>query len=95
MVSKVKGHKATIGEKMIQLKVAFFTDDLAEDGRIKPKHGWTGGFVYMTSNKTHGIVPKNPRPFVSMMELPQVIEKVLIEHDIKLHRWSKTARYIE
>ena len=77
--------------------MVFFTNDIAKEGKgyIKPKHGWTQGMVRMERNELHGIISKEPRPFNSLMELPQVIETVLIEHGITLHRISKTAKYIK
>ena len=35
---------ARLGERMIELKVRFWTDGIVEGkGRIKPKHAWTRG----------------------------------------------------
>jgi hypothetical protein len=86
---------AKYGEKMIVVKVCFFTDELgAKEGRIKPKHGWINGFVRMQTNKSHGIKPVEQEPFNSLMEIPSVLEKVLIANDIKLHNARKMAKYI-
>jgi hypothetical protein len=91
-----KAVKPKYGEKMIEVKIRFWTDEMSDKkGYIVPKHGWTGGVVRMERNESHGIVPGNPKPFNSLMEIPAVIEKVLVEHDIKLSRLKRMATYIE
>lgn len=87
--------KATYGEKTIEIKIHFFTNDLARKGEIRPKHGWTRGMVGVTTNQAHGIeAGSRRRPFNSLMELPAVIERVLIENEITLHTASKMEHYI-
>ena len=79
--------KPKYGEKMIEVRIRFWTDDLAnKDGYVVPKHGWAAGVVRMARNDSHGIVPGNPKPFNSLMEIPSTIEKVLVQHNIKLRR---------
>lgn len=96
MAEPVQSREAKYGERMIEVKVRFWTDQIAEgEGQILPKHAWTSGVVRMERNESHSIIPKDPRPFNSLMELPQVIERVLIEHGIVLHRLGKTAKYIK
>lgn len=81
-------------ERTIEVKVRFFTNELAgKEGYIIPKHGWTTGSVQMDRNLSHNIVPKDPVTFNSLMEIPAVIEKVLINHGIILHRVKKTKKY--
>jgi hypothetical protein len=89
--------KANPRERTIELEVRLWTNSIdgAEKGFIVPKHGWTRGTIGMRRNDSHGILPKNPRPFNSLMELPAVFEKVLIEHGITLHCESKMAKYIQ
>ena len=88
--------KPKYGEKMIEVKVRFWTNDIAgKKGQILPKHAWTSGVVRMERNDSHGIVPGYPSPFNSLMEIPMVIEKVLMKHDIKLHCDHKMGKYIE
>jgi hypothetical protein len=42
--------------KMIQIKVYLWTDQLApKEGAILPKHAWEGGWVFLPANKLHGI----------------------------------------
>lgn len=87
--------KAKRGERMIEVKVRFWTNDITQGkGWIKPKHAWTQGVVSIERNKSHGIIPGYPRPFNSLMELPTVIEKVLIQHGVTLHLASKMDKYI-
>jgi hypothetical protein len=52
------------------------------------------GVVRMERNASHGISPKNARPFNSIMQLPAIIEKVLIEHEIKLHAGDRTQKLL-
>ena len=96
MPETIESREAKLGEKMIEIRVRFWTDELAEKAtQIMPKHAWTSGVVRMQHNEPHGISPEYPIPFNSLMELPQVIEKVLIQHGIKLHRLGKMAKYVE
>jgi hypothetical protein len=89
-----KSVRARHGDKTFELTIRFFTDDIAEEGKIMPKHGWTNGAVRMSSNPLHRLKPKGGRPFNSLMELPGVIEKVLIENGIVLHASRKTCKLI-
>ena len=68
MPEKPESREARLGEKMIELRIRFWTDELAEEGRIQPKHAWTSGVVRMARNESHDINPNNPRPFNSMMD---------------------------
>ena len=96
MAESVESREAKLGERMVEVRVRFWTDQIAEgEGKIVPKHAWTSGVVRMGHNESHGISPKNPRPFNSLMDLPRIIEMVLIEHGIILHRIGKTAKYIK
>ena len=87
--------KATQGEKMIEVKIRFWTNNIApEKGDVIPKHAWTSGVVRIERNNTHGIEPKNPKPFHSLLDVGAVIEKVLIEHEIMFHPTNKMQKYI-
>ena len=91
----VEEKEAKFGEKMIEVRVRFWTDSLAsETGKVIPRQGWCGGVVRISRNKAHGITPESPIPFNSLMEIPSVIEKVLINHSIKLHTGNKMKKYI-
>jgi hypothetical protein len=91
----VVSREAAQGEKMIEIKLRFWTNDLADaSGQIRPKHAWSSGVVRIERNKSHGIVPSNPLPFHSLLDLGAVVEKVLIEHGIALHPSRKMKKYI-
>jgi hypothetical protein len=85
---------ATQGEKMIEIKVRFWTNNIAKGvGRVIPKHAWTSGVVRIERNKSHGIEPGNPRPFHSLLDVGQIIERTLIEHGVILHPSKKMRKY--
>jgi hypothetical protein len=88
--------EALQGERMIEIRIRFWTNKLADErGKIRPKHAWSSGMVIMDRNKSHGIVPKEPVPFNSLMDLLAVIEKVFIAHGITLHINKKMKKYFE
>ena len=82
-------------EKMIELKIKFFTNNISvwKDYVVK-KLGWQSGYVYASINKTHGIESKKPVFFHSLMELPQAIEETLLKQDIKLKSTKRTKEYL-
>ena len=87
--------EAKHGEKMIEVKIRFWTNDVAsEPGKILPKHAWSSGVVRMEANKSHGIVPSNPKPFHSLLDVGAVIEKVLIEQGVVLHPSRRMKKYV-
>ena len=87
MPEDVESREAAQGQRMIEIRVRFWTNDLAEgEGRVLPKHAWGRGIVRISSNRSHGIVPRKPTPFNSMAEIPGKIEKVLIDNGITIHR---------
>jgi hypothetical protein len=86
--------KAQKNERMIEVKLRFFTNKIADnEGEVIPKNAWAAGFVRMEKNETHGISPKSPLPFGSLLDVGAVIEKVLINHGIVLHPSTKMKRY--
>ncbi len=93
--SKLEEKEAAHGQKMIEVKIRFWTNDIAEGkGKIIPKHAWSSGVVRMEGNKAHGIEPKNPLPFHSLLDVGAAIEKVLINHDVVLHTSKRMKKYI-
>lgn len=87
--------EAKYGERMIEIKVRFFTNDMVEGkGNIRPKHAWENGVIRLKKNDSHGIIPDVVH-FNSIMEIPAKIEEVLIKHKIKLHPSRKMDKYIE
>lgn len=92
---EVEEREAAHGEKMIEVKVRFWTDDLAPtDGHILPKHAWTAGVVRLKRNAAHEIDPGKPIPFNSLMEIGAVIEQALIDHGIELHASPRMRKYV-
>lgn len=87
--------EAKQGEKMIEVKVRFWTNNIAtQPGKVIPKHAWTSGVVRMERNKSHSIEPGSPQPFHSLLDVSAIIEKVLIEHRIVLHPTKRMKKYI-
>ena len=96
MPKNVEERVAQHGQKMIEIQLRFWTNDIAEKkGQIVPKHAWTSGVVKVESNKSHGIQAKSPIPFHSLLDVGAVIEKALIQHGITLHPGRKMQKYIE
>lgn len=87
---------AVQGEKMIEVRVRFWTDDIApKKGEIIPKHALTSGVVNVERNESHGIKPIRWLPFHSLLDLGAVIEKTLIAQGIVLHVGAKMGKYID
>lgn len=93
--AKLAEQEARQGQKMVEVKIRFWTNDIAEgDGKVIPKHAWSSGVVRMERNSSHGIVPNSPAPFHSLLDVGAVIEKVLIEHGVVLHPSRRMQKYI-
>jgi hypothetical protein len=90
----VKARQAAHGNKTIELKVRFWTDDLADGKRIRPKHAWTSGVVLLAANPAHGIKGGRPKPFNSLLDIGSVIERALTEQAIQLHVSRRMRQYI-
>ncbi len=89
---RIEEREAEYGKRMIEVKVRFWTDNIAEgEGRILPKVCWERGVVRMERNDAHSITPDYPVPFNSMTEILPKIEQVLKTHGIKVVR-TKTAK---
>jgi hypothetical protein len=82
------------GEKMIEVRVRFFTDKIAnEDGKVVPGHCHSVGIARLTPNEPHGLKGSERLPFNSMAELPLVIEQVLIDNGITVHPGPRERNY--
>ena len=93
--SKKVSLEAEPGEKMIEVKVRFWTNNIAAGpNRVIPKHAWTSGVVRMERNRSHGIEPGNPKPFHSLLDVTAIIEKVLINHGVVLHPSRTMKKYV-
>ena len=65
---EIEALEATQGEKMIEIKLRFWTNKIApEEGKVIPKHAWAAGVVRMERNRSHGIEPGWPAPFHSLL----------------------------
>lgn len=95
MPDAVEAREAEQGKRMIEIRVRLWTNKIADgEGKIVPKHAWDAGVVRLNRNTVHGIATESPVPFNGFAELPAKIEKVLIEHGIKIHPSSRTRRYV-
>jgi hypothetical protein len=87
--------EAKYGQKMIEVKVRFWTDQIAKKkDKVIPKHAWAAGTVRIKRNDAHGIGPSSPIPFNSLLDLGLSIVKVLIAHGVILHPGRKMKKYI-
>jgi hypothetical protein len=92
--NKQKTIKVSHGEKMIEIQIRFWTNNIAKgSNKILQKHCWSKGVVKIQSNLAHGIKATNPIPFHSLMDLTSIIEKVIIKHNIILHNGSHMRKY--
>jgi hypothetical protein len=95
MADSIESREAAHGKKMIEVKVRFWTNDLADGkGKIRPGHAWGSGVVRISPNDAHGIKPLDPIMFNSLAEIPSKIEKVLIDHGITIHKSERMKKYI-
>jgi hypothetical protein len=82
------------GKKMIEVSLRFWTNVISEaPGKVIPKHAWTSGVVKIQGNESHGIVPGNPLPFHSLLDIGSLVEKVLFNQGIVLHPSTKMDKY--
>lgn len=80
MTVVIEPRTAEHGEKMITVRVRFWTNKLgAPPGKVIPKTCHTRGMVGIQANEAHGIksLRDGPIAFNSLEELPAAIEKVL------------------
>jgi len=93
--NSVASTEAKHGKKMIEVSLRFWTNGLAKSrGQILPKHAWSSGVVRMQGNESHGIVSGNPRPSHSLLDVGAVVEAVLLNHGITLHRSRRMKKYM-
>jgi hypothetical protein len=94
-VSSTEDLEARHGQKMIEVKLRFWTNDIAEPGKVRPRHAWAAGVVRVERNDAHGITPGPPLPFHSLLDVGAMIEKALIAHGIVLRPGPKMVKYLE
>ena len=81
-------------ERMIEVKVRFWTNGIVEPKKVKPKHAKTSGVVRIKPNQLHGIGAQKPIPFNSLLDLSAAIEKLLIRSGVTLHPSRKMRKYL-
>jgi hypothetical protein len=92
--NNIEAREAQYGEKMIEIKVRFWTDSISpEVGKVIPKHALTSGVVRIKGNKSHGIIAGKAKPFNSLLEIGTAIEKTLIARGVVLHLSGGMKRY--
>ena len=69
---------------MLQVRIAFWTNGIAEEGQIVTRHALDKGYVYVPANKAHGIKAGAWKKFVGLDALPSAIRDVLIANEIVL-----------
>jgi hypothetical protein len=93
--TNIAAREAKHGEKMIEIRIRFWTDGISpEPGKVVPKHALTSGVVHIQRNKAHGIVPKHPRTFNSLLDVGLAIEKTIKENGIVLHLSRGMQKYV-
>jgi hypothetical protein len=93
--NSVASTEAKHGKKMIEVSLRFWTNDIAKQkGTIVPKHAWAAGVVRIQGNDSHGIISGNPKPFHSLLDVGSVVESVLMNHGITLHRSRRMKKYM-
>jgi hypothetical protein len=91
----MKSIKAVHGEKMIEIRIKFWTNNIASSkGDVIPKTCWDCGMIVMEKNSLHGIKPQTPLPFPTFSSISRVIEKVLVQHGIKMKHGSKSSKLL-
>ena len=93
MIKDSHSLEADYGEKMIEVRIRFWTNDIAETkGHILPKHCWSAGMVYAPRNDSHGIKSSRRMPFNSLDEVQNAIEQAMEDIGIKVHENKKTPK---
>ena len=88
--------KANYGEKMIEVRVRFWTDEITNTPKvILPKHAWDYGYVEIAANTSHGLKQSGSSvKFGSVLELPQAIADLLVQEGVQLHIGAKLGKLI-
>ena len=95
MTETLATKEAKYGQKMIEVKVRFWTNDIAEGkNKIIPKHAWDKGVVRVANNKSHGIAETSPIPFNSLLDVGRAVERCLMDNGIVLKLGSRTRKYM-
>jgi hypothetical protein len=94
-MSKHRRVVAPHGQKMITLKVRFWTDNISKKpGAQLKKECWDAGVVSIAGNRSHGFQTETETlPFNSLPQLLSTLEKLFIKHGIQMHLGSTSIRY--
>lgn len=93
MVENARSVEVRRGEKMIEVRVRFWTNNIAKTkGHIVPKHCWAGGMIYTPKNASHGIKSSGKKPFHSLDEVQSAIEQAMTDVGIKVHESKRRAK---
>jgi hypothetical protein len=94
-MKNTKAVKAKLGEKCLQIRIYFFTDNIAANkGEIVPKHASDCGGVVMPSNAAHGIEWSDDKGamFNSILDIPAAIMSTLAQHGVTVHLGRAQSR---
>ncbi len=73
---KLQEKEAQHGQKMVEVKLRFWTSNIAEgEGKIVLRHAWAGEVVRIERNDALGSVPGDSILFHSMLDVGWAIEK--------------------
>jgi hypothetical protein len=91
---EIEARAAKHGQKMLEVRVRFWTDDIAKKkGEVIPKHAWGSGMINIDRNEAHGLTPERWLAFNSMAEIASVIEKCILENGVKIISSRKMKKY--
>jgi len=92
---KEKEVKPIQGEKMIEIRLRFWTNSIAPSkGHILPKHMWSSGTARLIKNDSHGISVEKSELFNTQLEMGVAIETLLIKNKIKVHPGVTMDKYL-
>ena len=83
------------GDKTIRVTIAF---NYHTKGKQKPKHITEGGWLYVQTNRWHGLSPNTQNKsfdFHSLSEIPKVLVDLLTFHGVKLRPGPQTRELYE
>lgn len=74
------------GEKTIEVRIHFFTDNMkgVPEGQQRPKHAWFKGGISLVANESHGLRPRTVH-FHGPLELMGQLGALLRDAGVKFH----------
>jgi hypothetical protein len=72
------------GEKMVEVRLRFWTNHIASNGAIVPKHIWPHGMARIISNPSHDLKAGASVPFRGLASIVDAVEKLFAAHGITL-----------